>query len=89
MLRFFSVEKSGDISSYGQPVSDRDFHTCLFVWYSTTIGRRTAQVTSMRGTCGHMFSAMNAFHSEPSAIQAFIIIIIIIIIIILLYYYSH
>ena len=28
-----------------------------------------------------MFSAVNAFHAEPSAIQAFIIIIIIIIII--------
>ena len=31
-----------------------------------------------------MFSAVNAFHAEPSAIQAFIIIIIIIVIIIII-----
>ena len=54
---FFSAEKSGDIPRWGQSVSDRDFHTCLFFTYdrsySTTIGRWTAiaQVTSMRGTC--------------------------------------
>ena len=30
-----------------------DYHISLLcVWYSTTIGRWTAQVTSMRGTCG-------------------------------------
>ena len=30
VLQFFSVEKSGIISRWGQSVSDRDFHTCLF-----------------------------------------------------------
>ena len=32
-----------------------------------------------------MFSAVNAFHAESSAIQAFIIIIIIIVILLLMY----
>ena len=54
MPQLFSVAKSSDIPRWGQSVSDRNCHTCLFfiyVWYSTTIGRWTAQVTSMRGTC--------------------------------------
>ena len=33
MLRFFSVEKPGIIPRWGQSVSDRDFHTCLFFPY--------------------------------------------------------
>ena len=37
MLRFFSVEKFGDIPRWGQSVSDRDFHTCLFFTYDTLL----------------------------------------------------
>ena len=37
MLRFFSVEKSGIIPRWGQSVSDRDFHTCLFFMYDTLL----------------------------------------------------
>ena len=37
VLRFFSVEKSGVISRWGQSVSDRDFHTCLFFTYDTPL----------------------------------------------------
>ena len=37
MLRFFSVEKSGDIPRWGQSVSDRDFHACLFFTYDTLL----------------------------------------------------
>ena len=57
MLRFFSVEKPGIIWHYSQ-VGSISFWSglshlsLLYVWYSTTIGRWTAQVTSMRGTCG-------------------------------------
>ena len=31
----------------------------LYVWYSTTIGRWTAQLTSMRGTCGSVSAIFN------------------------------
>ena len=37
MLQFFSVEKSGVISRWGQSVSDQDFHTCLFFTYNTLL----------------------------------------------------
>ena len=37
MLRFFSVEKPGIIPRWGQSVSDRDFHTCLFFMYDTLL----------------------------------------------------
>ena len=37
MLRFFSVEKSGVISRWGQSASDQDFHTCLFFTYDTLL----------------------------------------------------
>ena len=37
MLRFFSVEKPGIIPRWGQSVSDRDFHTCLFFTYDTLL----------------------------------------------------
>ena len=37
VLRFFSVEKSGVISRWGQSVSDQDFHTCLFFTYDTLL----------------------------------------------------
>ena len=36
-LRFFSVEKPGIIPRWGQSVSDRDFHTCLFFTYDTLL----------------------------------------------------
>ena len=69
MLRFFSVEKPGIIPRWGQSVSDRDFHTCLFFTYnnSATIGRWTVQVTSMRGTCGYRMTitCVQQGHSRP------------------------
>ena len=37
MLRFFAVEKPGIIPRWGQSVSDRDFHTCLFFTYDTLL----------------------------------------------------
>ena len=37
MLRFFSGEKSGIIPRWGQSVSDRDFHTCLFFMYDSLV----------------------------------------------------
>ena len=37
MLRFFSVEKPGVIPRWGQSVSDRDFHTCLFFMYDSLL----------------------------------------------------
>ena len=37
MLRFSSVEKPGIIPRWGQSVSDRDFHTCLFFMYDTLL----------------------------------------------------
>ena len=36
MLRFFSVE-NGIIPRWGQSVSDRDFHTCLFFMYDSLL----------------------------------------------------
>ena len=51
MPRYFSVEKPGIIPTWGQSVSDRDFHTCLFFTYDTLlpysigIGHWPAQVT--------------------------------------------
>ena len=36
-LRIFSVEKPGIIPRWGQSVSDRDFHTCLFFMYDTLL----------------------------------------------------
>ena len=37
MLRLPSVEKPGIIPRWGQSVSDRDFHTCLFFMYDTLL----------------------------------------------------
>ena len=37
MLRFFSAEKSGVISRWGQSFSDWDFHTCLSFMYDTLV----------------------------------------------------
>ena len=37
MLWFFAVEKPGIILRWGQSVSDRDFHTCLFFTYDTLL----------------------------------------------------
>ena len=37
MLQFFAVEKPGIILRWGQSVSDRDFHTCLFFTYDTLL----------------------------------------------------
>ena len=36
-LRIFSVEKPGIIPRWGQSVSDRDFHTCLFFMYDSLL----------------------------------------------------
>ena len=37
MLQFLSLEKSSDIPRWGQSVSDRDFHTCLFFMYDSQL----------------------------------------------------
>ena len=54
MLRFFFYGETWHYSQVGSISFWSGLsHLCLlYVWYSTTIGRWTAQVTNMRGTCG-------------------------------------